>query len=194
MGFPSIEERLERLEKQNRWLRMLVLALIFLAGGGVMLSVVSGVRAQAPAWKRTVEAGKFVLRDSSGKTRAMLGMIPTGPVLRMYDTSGTPRAALSVSEVGAGLGLYDTSGQMRAVLDMFAGNQNLTLLDASGAQLARLDGSADGPSLTLQDSGGFKSVVGHVALQTPATGEQSQSSAASIHLFNKAGKVIWAAP
>jgi hypothetical protein len=172
MNTLPVEERLERLEKENRRLRMLVLALIVLAGAGVALSAVSGVRAQAPAWRRTVEAEKFVLRDSSGKRRAVLGMAAGAPDLI----------------------LYDASGKTRASLDMFGGEPGLEFYDASDTKRVWLDGSADGPSLTLRDSGGFESVIGHVALQTPTTGSQISSSAASIHLFNKAGNVIWAAP
>jgi hypothetical protein len=194
MGFPSIEERLERLEKQNRWLKVLLLAVIVLAGGGVMLSVVSGVRAQAPQWRRTVEAEKFVLRDSNGKTRATLRVVlPDGPRLDLYDANGKPRVVLATPP-SAGLLLTDASGMPLTVRVGSTGEgPGLFLFDANGNPRATLLDS-DGPSLILQDAGGFRSVIGHAALTAPATGEQSQSSAASIHLFNKAGKVIWAAP
>jgi hypothetical protein len=146
----AIEERLNRLEKENKRLRLLALGVVVLAGGSLLLAAATGVRALVARPGRIVEAEGFVLRDASGKTRAALVMTAAWPGLALDDASGKPGAAL----------------------------QDL----------------AGGPSLTLQDSQGFQAVIGHAALHTPSTGEQSTTSAASIHLFDKAGNVIWAAP
>jgi hypothetical protein len=99
----SIEERLNRLERQNRRLRVMLLAVIVIAGGGVLLSSVSGVRAQAPAWRRTVEAEKFVLRDANGKTRAVLGTAKSKAFLDLNESSGKLGAELSTTIVGPDL-------------------------------------------------------------------------------------------
>lgn len=194
MSALSIEERLDRLERGNRRLKILAGAVIVLAGGGLLLAAASGVRAQTPAWRRTVEAEKFVLRDASGKPLAMMDATNEEPTLTLADASGKPRAILGVDADGASLDLWDASGKPSASLGMLKDGPGLVLYDANGNMRAFLDGESDGPSLTLRDSGGFESVVGHVALQAPATGEQSTTSAASIRLFNKAGTVIWSAP
>ena len=49
-------------------------------------------------------------------------------------------------------------------------------------------------ALSVTDSYGFKTVIGKVGLAIPSTGESRESSAASLVLFDKDGKVIWSAP
>lgn len=189
----SIEDRLARLERQNQRLRILMLALIVIAAGGMLLSSVRPVRAQAPAWKRTVEAEGFVLRDANGRVRAVLDMSAGWPGLVLFDSSGRPVIGLEGTPVGQEISL-GTPGGEEAILGVTKGGAGLTFSDRPFHPNVKLEGSADSSSLTLKDSGGFESVIGHTALTTPATGEKSQSSAASIHLFNKKGNVIWAAP
>jgi hypothetical protein len=57
-----------------------------------------------------------------------------------------------------------------------------------------LRATADGPSLTLADSQGYSAVIGSSKLITTRTGEQHRTSAASLALFGKDGKVLWSAP
>jgi hypothetical protein len=70
----------------------------------------------------------------------------------------------------------------------------LTLNSESGSDRAQLSISDNGPLLKLADSAGFSSAVGTVDLVTTRTGEQHKTSAASLVLFGKDGKVLWSAP
>jgi hypothetical protein len=64
----SIYERVEQLEKQNRWMRAMGAVAIL----AVMVLLVSG-RAKVDT-RKTVEANEFILRDANGAVRAKLGM------------------------------------------------------------------------------------------------------------------------
>jgi hypothetical protein len=57
-----------------------------------------------------------------------------------------------------------------------------------------VDISADGPSIEVQDQRGFKSTIGNVKLTIERSGQERSTSASSIVLFAKDGKVIWSAP
>lgn len=57
-----------------------------------------------------------------------------------------------------------------------------------------VDISADGPSIEVEDQRGFKSTIGNVKLTVERSGQERSTSASSIVLFAKDGKVIWSAP
>jgi hypothetical protein len=212
----SIEERLKRLEEENKRLRLLALGVVVLSGGSLLLAAATAVRARLPQPVRIVEAERFVLRDASGKTRAVLGMDADGLGLRFYDASGKVRAVLGLIADWPRLTLSDASGKPRAWLEGTPDGAALDLTDASGKPRAELsvdelfgpglsigylmraaldlNVTADGPAITVTDAQGFKAVIGHAVLQDLFTGEQRTTPAASIHLFDRAGKVIWHAP
>lgn len=50
------------------------------------------------------------------------------------------------------------------------------------------------PSIALADRQGFSSTFGSADLESGQTGEKRKTSAASIHLFGKNGKVLWSIP
>ena len=93
----SIEERLNRLERQNRKFKagFAVFALLF--GALVLMG-------QVPK-NRTVEANKFVLLDSQGRARVTIGtpsssgiavgLRPDEPAIWITDEKGQDRAILN---------------------------------------------------------------------------------------------------
>ena len=132
-----ITARLDRLEREGRrwrrtalgsWLAILTVLLL----GQSPLPGQS--RAASPA--RTVEAERFVLRNSRGGIAATLG----------WETDDVPRLVLN-----------DAKGQPRAVLTVGAGGApGLTLLDADGTTVraALVVGPDGAPGLALFDPAG----------------------------------------
>jgi hypothetical protein len=51
-----------------------------------------------------------------------------------------------------------------------------------------------GPRLELRDKQGFSAVLGNTSLVVPRTGKTENTSAASLVLFDKDGKVLSSAP
>jgi hypothetical protein len=115
----SVEERLKRLEKENKRLRKLIQTIV-------------------PQPGRIVEAERFVLRDASGKTRAELGLVEDEPSLQLYDASGKVRAVLRLIAGWPALWLIDASGKPRVALGVDADELRRQLAGASGKPLAAL--------------------------------------------------------
>ena len=54
--------------------------------------------------------------------------------------------------------------------------------------------SKEETAISTQDSEGYRTILGNVELVTSKTGESHKTSAASVLMFDKNGKVVWRAP
>lgn len=196
----SIRERLERLERQNRWFKRAGVAALLLAAAVVVMG-------QARP-SRTVTANKFVLQDRQGRTRAILEDSAGRTTLTFLDTAGRGRMVLAggtgpVGNTYAYLELGEAAAHERGALTTPGGE--VTLSDGglgmaayppnreAGSVLLQAPGPG-GPDLQLTDSQGYMANIGITRLVTPATGETHRTSAASVVLLGKGGKVLWSAP
>jgi len=172
----DINVRLEKLERENRRMKKIGIAAIVFAS----VLFISG---QAKS-NKVVEANEFRLLDASGKERAslhvfhgqaelsigsdvLLGTDPNGPFLIMGPSTGKGTMTLNPD--------------------------NLSLEGPVGKFIVTLDES-DGPNLTIEDNEGYSSVLGRSDLVQTKTGKKEQTPAASLVLFAKDKKVLWAAP
>ncbi|MFH1748059.1 MAG: hypothetical protein ABIG44_13570 [Planctomycetota bacterium] len=110
----NIEERIERLERANRRMKVVALGLLaVLLGAGL----VAGPAVQQAASPRVIEASGFRLVDNSGKTRAMLVVSKEGPVgLSFLDENGKMRAIFGETKDGPALGFLDENEKVRLSL------------------------------------------------------------------------------
>ena len=160
----NVLKRLEKLEKENRDLKLAgVLALLF-----VVMVVVLGVIVERMKVPETVVARSFVLQDETGRVRATLGIEGTAG-LRLFRSGGEEGAALQLSETGGDLQIRGPRGSAISI-------------------------SADEPRLRMIDSQGFRAILGETEIVTPETGQSAHTSAASLILFDKDGRGIWKAP
>jgi hypothetical protein len=144
----SLSDRVSRLERQNRRLKQLgVLALLAL--GSVFL-MGQAKTAKAPPVKavKPQEAGRFVLKDSLGRTRAELGLFADRPALVLYDYAANRILSLGAEPDGAGLTLYDANNDKTAALNYGPAGPVLTLF-SGGAKRLNLSVTAQGPALGL---------------------------------------------
>ncbi len=124
--YDSLIERLEVLERQNRWLwrvgvATVVSAIVFLAEGTSLLHP-----------PKIIEAQGFVLKDSSGRVRGQLKTIPGGfPEFALLDDQGNDGVRLSTAR--------DNSSS----LDFFDRGQPRIELSASSDGTARLQMTDD---------------------------------------------------
>lgn len=146
-GWPGLVKRVERLERQNRFLKLTSLL-------GVIL--VSGVLLMAQSRQEaTLTAGRFELVDRAGKIRAALGMTEIGPALLLVDERGTTRVSLNSTVTGSSLKLYDAfSGREGEAFEVDASTREFRLHDKSGKIRAGLHIGDKGPALLLADAGG----------------------------------------
>src|SRR5437879_12590073 len=112
MGYAmDLPERIGRLERQNR----LFEGAATVAALAVIVVVVMG---QAAPRTSTVEAQKFVLKDKTGKIRAVLGEGPDNEIgLLVYDGKQRPRAMIAVDDNHVpAIRVSDGAGKERGVL------------------------------------------------------------------------------
>jgi hypothetical protein len=212
----AILERLEKLERQNRWPKRAGVAALVLLASTLLAGFATQRPAKHPGDPETVEAQRFVLKNARGDIRAELSLDDGEPRLVLRDGQGMPRALLSLATAAPSIVLHNDKGEPRTIRGSTAGEPSLTLYGGLGKGSVMLDVSAgeptltlfgsqvksnatlyvslDGPSLEVSDAAGFKAVVGTAELETIRTGESHRTSAASVVLFNKDGKVIWRTP
>jgi hypothetical protein len=147
----TIAERLEELEKQNR--RMKRAGLFALAAASALL-----LMGQTAPQFRTVEAERFVLRDSKGKVRGALGMRENGPRLELYDAEGDEkeaRAVLAVVEHSPSLWLSGPKGNFVQVISNLEASA-LLVSDSDGKTRVQLGMGKGwpGPGIGFYDPNG----------------------------------------
>jgi hypothetical protein len=142
----DLAQRVEKLEKANRRLKLAGVLALTLVGCLLLLGVASP--------KRTVSAQEFILRDANGKVQAVLGMRENDPMLGFSDANGKVRLMLTLSEGMPGLGFLDANGKARALLGVSAVGPKLVFRDANGQTRAALGMSAEGPKLVFRDANG----------------------------------------
>ena len=144
---PDLGQRVEKLEKANRRLKLAGVLVLTLVGCLLLLGVASP--------KRTVEAETFVIRDANGKPRAVLGMTAGGPALLFIDANGKQRMTLGTPAGEEPVLLFlDANEKERAGLTILAGLSVLTFTDANEKQRVILGISVRGPGLVVRDANG----------------------------------------
>ncbi len=111
----NLLRRLDRLERQNR--RFKLAGSLMLIGFAAL--VLMG-QAKPSNVAKVIEAEKFILRNTDGKTRGVLLISDDGnPALALFDKNGKMRVRLDASKLGffgVGLSLFDEIGNGRAAL------------------------------------------------------------------------------
>jgi hypothetical protein len=123
-----------------------------------------------------------------GKANANLTVDRGGPSLHLEGLGGSAWA--KVDEGGPSLHLEGSEGSTWARVNELG--PYLELEGLGGSMSARANEHE--ATLSLKDSEGFHTSVGTQALLTSNTGEKTQTSAASIHLFDPKGNALWSAP
>ena len=151
----SVSQRLDKLEKQNRRLKMALTLFTILAGCLVFV----GARFRGG---RTITARRIVLKADSGATRAILGMRSAGPGLVLYDENGENiEALLAVLQTGPVLSLYDRNGATRALLGVTPKGATLALNDQHGKLRVEIGFSSNEPNVTFFDPNGKPTYRAH---------------------------------
>jgi len=193
--------RLERLERDNRRVKIFAVGILVLAAGLSAVSVIYATRHAA----QTIKAHEFDVVDESGSVRVRMTVNYWGTLKGEARDLGAP-----------GVELLDAEGRQLAGLDTFAG-PSLRFWDEQGNPTVQLGMLWDGltftrwggkgrvsiqapesgaPSISLADAQGFELDLGHTSTTLIRTGEEHGTSAASITMFGNDEKhhVIWQAP
>jgi hypothetical protein len=128
-------ERLEKLARQHR--RLKVLGALILGLLGVILATQVYVFLRPPAPAPAVQS--LVLRDPKGNLRVSLGQSGGQVGLELRDEAGRHRATLGLGADGApGLAFYDQDQKIRAELNLGTdGEPKFTLRDQRGLEIKK---------------------------------------------------------
>ena len=151
MQLKRLEQSVAKLERQNRWYR-LIASLIAVCAISLLIMGQSSATKSA----KIIEAEKFVLRDQSGVVRAVLKVESNDGIAALALADKTGKAVTELVARGngeTGLRLADASGTTRVALRVKGGNSpDLALADADGAlRLAMGIDPAGNPALVLYD-------------------------------------------
>jgi hypothetical protein len=128
MASNSLVQRIERLERQNRALRV-----------GGTLAVLAGAAALClgmGAPRKSLETDLLLIKDASGTTRMILGMADEGPAITMLDSNGKLRANIGVTNKGPEFDFLDAAETPR--IQLFIDDKQVprvNLLDPKGTQV-----------------------------------------------------------
>ncbi len=125
----SVVRRLERVERENRRLKR---------WGSVMLLGIACLTMMGQTQSgKTVEAERFVVRDTKGKVRAELGAFPEGKTaLVLYDQERRPRVEVRILPDGRmGLAISDENERPRAILRVLSTGAGVISLFGSDGKL-----------------------------------------------------------
>jgi hypothetical protein len=199
-----LEIRIANLERQNRLFRRGLLTCLITLVSVVLMAqtkhprkTTSATTPAASAIPDKIEAGSFILKDSTGKVRAELSMAGTGPTFKLRDESGIPLVTLSLND-GA------PQGSMLLLSDpQHHDSVSVSVLQGMGSQLslagerpdiqARMAVTPDGTSLDMSDSDGFTTSIGN-GMQAGKGKQPKKTTAASVTLYGKDRKLLWSAP
>lgn len=150
-----IEERIEKLERENRKLKVSMLSLLLLLSCAILLGVTTRKNSSIP---EEIRAKKFILVDKEGRERVKLDIEYGEPDLRFFNAEGKPLMMLDPLN----LSFRDAEGKIRMWLnptglslaaegsEMFLYPWGLLLLDAEG----KTTGLSSKDGLFLRDAVG----------------------------------------
>ena len=140
VGLPveSIRRRLERVERQNRWMRLGFLLLLLLGGYAVSDKLDLD---QAIVRQTLLESQELKLIDNDGNARLFVRMYSKVPVLQILDTTGKPRMSLGLRfDDTPFIDLSDGSGRTRATFEMTEDDAPaMRLMDETGKTTFRIN-------------------------------------------------------
>lgn len=171
MADHTVSEHVQRLEKQNRAMKVLVGVVAVIACACLLLQLTQAgqMRAAEAETAKSVEAEQFVVRDSMGNGRVFIGVTSDGPMLEFRDARGKTRMSLAMEKDNVLMTVYDGTALHS---------------DSHGRMQARLTMNKQGTSIAVLDAGAVRGTL--------AT--KSTKAAPSLQLLDAADKVIWSAP
>jgi hypothetical protein len=222
--FENFHDRILKLEKQNRRLKqcgvavLIIPALVLVMGQAPVTKQDTSIKAiEATEFilrdsngkvraRLSADAGRGKLSettleffDNTGLSKLTLTSGPVVPLLaipggfvQLDDAHGKGRTILS----SAGIELRGDSEKLRGALEVNDSGAVLQLTDSMGSVKTQLaeDGAYVSGAVRVVDANGFQAVLGMSKVGNQSTGETRNTSAASLILFDKDGKVVWKTP
>ena len=139
----TLQERMERIEKQNRCLKscMVVLVLSFLA-----LAVMGAKAGPNDGHFRQIIAEGITIVNGAGQELILIGSKKEGTGIRVLNKAGKSVLSIGITadEGGSGILVSDKEGRPRIGLGMDEGVPSVALTDENGKKILALGGDEKG--------------------------------------------------
>jgi hypothetical protein len=203
--------RIERLEKQNKRFRIvLITACLLFCAAITTAQKSSGQKSPRKVNYRALEAGSVTIKDEKGTDR--LKIVPKG--IEFFDAEGEFSGAIRenvaiLNEIKAGqYSVFDPSGRDRIRLAMNGERPSIQMLNEEGSvrtavgqeAIVLLGTTKDAYNsimsdrISIRDASASTATLGVTETVNKNSGSERKTSAATITLFGKDGKVVWQAP
>jgi hypothetical protein len=205
-GEQELLARMERLEKQNKWMRVIMVAV-----GLLLVGLATMAQAIAPKpINRTLEANEISVKDQKGVVRVRLSvdglqifdrwgnrvgnMNEAGIICNMlgsksimvFDQNMKARILVNTNNDRAGISIFDKDEEVRTAM-----MQDAVVVYGHGILAA---GRLSSDSVVITDAYSYHATLGVANTVDTKLGTETKTSAATLTLFGKDGKVIWQAP
>jgi hypothetical protein len=150
----TIEQRVEKLEQENRRLRVFVGAALLIGCAVAVMGASGGV-------PEVLQAKRFEVVGGNGQAVAHLGQTMTGGYLQILDFRGKTAAQVNSNPTGGAVLTYSASGsELVGMTSTPQGSGVVTTYDAAGQKLIALTVTVEGGGAvaTFKSDGDVKSV------------------------------------
>ena len=186
----TIDQRLGRLERENRWMRGIGAVGVAVAAAVLLM----GQGKQTEGWH--LVAKSLTINDADGTPRIRLGQERGPPQLVFLDATGRPYITLGQTSSGPLLRFRDKK-MVRVVLSTTPdGAASLLFTDPKGKSRCGLGVDPDGsPSVEIRDQDGdVRAALGESATVDKVTGKLIKTAESALTLFDTEGNILWRAP
>jgi hypothetical protein len=160
----SLSNRFASLERQNRRLRVGLIAVVCLVGAAVLVGAQGADKAKASKNAVTLSGAAFNLVDDKGTVRASLSLDDTGrPSLQMYQADGNRMISLGDEQVGAFLTIFDNNDRRTVSLGTNYTTGTFLLLDnhypEKSKTLIELQRNDNLAQIRIRDKAGKETII-----------------------------------
>jgi len=151
VDFSSLQARLEKIELQNKRLRIFLLALLC---STVALFAMGAKMGMKDGYFHRITAGQISIVDSSGKEIIGIGSLEgQGTGIRILNKAGKRVIGIGITadEQGSGMLVADQDGTPRLGLGMDKEVPSIAMTNENGKKILGLGGDASGYGLVVMD-------------------------------------------
>ena len=149
-GKATLHERIDRIEKQNRWLKgcMAILILSFAS-----LAVIGAKAGPHDGQFRKITVKELAIIDGSGQECILIGSGQEGTGIKFLNKAKKKVLGIGITadERGSGILFADKEGRARIGLGLDKGLPSMAIVDENGKKIMGMGGDRTGYGLTIMD-------------------------------------------
>ncbi|MCX6088873.1 MAG: hypothetical protein NTX88_00565 [Candidatus Atribacteria bacterium] len=142
----TLLKRMEKLERGNRWLKVVVTL--------VLCVILAAFYVGAVKWNKEIVTETLKIVDEKGNIQALLSGSPEGPDLSFYDSGEKVRMSLGLVRGDSGIRFSDPDGKTRIIMALVGGGPMITFADPNGKVRMAMSTLNEKPGIHFFDTDG----------------------------------------